>query len=81
MSMESVENARARLQVIIGEKELSLKELSEIGEGSIVELDSLEGEPVRLVVAGELFARGEVVVIDYNFGVRVTELVDSGSGT
>jgi len=46
-----------------------------LGEGSIIELDKLAGEPVDLLVNGKLIARGEVVVIDENFGVRVTDIV------
>jgi flagellar motor switch protein FliN/FliY len=43
--------------------------------GSIIELDKLTGEPVDILVNGKLIARGEVVVIDENFGVRITEIV------
>ena len=46
-----------------------------LGEGSIIELDKLAGEPVDLLVNGKLIAKGEVVVIDENFGVRVTDIV------
>ncbi|HUT66071.1 MAG TPA: FliM/FliN family flagellar motor switch protein, partial [Spirochaetota bacterium] len=45
------------------------------GEGTIVELDKLAGEPVDLLVNGKLIAKGEVVVIDENFGVRVTDII------
>jgi flagellar motor switch protein FliN/FliY len=46
-----------------------------LGEGSIIELDKLAGEPVDLLVNGKLIGKGEVVVIDENFGVRVTDIV------
>lgn len=47
-----------------------------MSSGSIVELDRLAGEPVDLLVNGRLVAKGEVVVIDENFGIRVTEIVN-----
>jgi flagellar motor switch protein FliN/FliY len=46
-----------------------------MGEGTIIELDKLAGEPVDILVNQKLIAKGEVVVIDENFGVRVTEIV------
>jgi flagellar motor switch protein FliN len=61
-------------QVVLGCKTLTLGELGAIGYGSIIELDSIAGEPVDLVAAGEVIAKGEVVVIDEHFGIRVTEL-------
>ncbi|HQH70538.1 MAG TPA: FliM/FliN family flagellar motor switch protein, partial [bacterium] len=45
------------------------------GPGSVVELDKLAGEPVDILVNGKLFAKGEVVVIDENFGVRITDIL------
>ena len=47
-----------------------------MGEGSIIELDKLAGEPVDLLVNNKLIAKGEVVVIDENFGVRVTDIIN-----
>ena len=54
---------------------MQIKEILGLGEGSIIELEKLAGEPVDLLVNGKLIAKGEVVVIDENFGVRVTEIV------
>ncbi|MEI0606968.1 flagellar motor switch protein FliN [Brachyspira pulli] len=65
--------------VELGRARLSIKEILSLGEGSIIELQKLAGEPVDLLVNGKLIARGEVVVIDECFGVRVTEIVDSVS--
>jgi flagellar motor switch protein FliN/FliY len=47
----------------------------ELGPGSILELDKLAGEPVDILVNSKLIAKGEVVVIDENFGVRVTDII------
>jgi flagellar motor switch protein FliN/FliY len=56
---------------------MSIKEILELGPGSVIELDRLAGEAVDLLVNGKLIAKGEVVVIDENFGFRVTDIVSS----
>lgn len=62
--------------VELGRTKLTLKEIMELGVGSLIELDKLTGEPVDIYVNNKLIARGEVVVIDENFGVRITEIVN-----
>mgnify|MGYP002683306600 CR=1 FL=1 len=52
-----------------------IREVLELGPGSVVELDKLAGEPVDILVNEKLFAKGEVVVIDENFGVRITDIL------
>ena len=64
------------VSVELGRKQMQIKEILELGPGKIIELEKLAGEPVDLLVNGKLLARGEVVVVDENFGVRITELVD-----
>ncbi len=64
------------ISVELGRKQMQIKEILELGPGKIVELEKLAGEPVDLLVNGKLLARGEVVVVDENFGVRITELID-----
>jgi len=63
------------LTVELGRTTKLVKDILGLGEGSIIELDKLAGEPVDLLVNGKLIAKGEVVVIDENFGVRVTDIV------
>ena len=63
------------LTVELGRTTKYVKDVLSLGEGSIIELDKLAGEPVDLLVNGKLIAKGEVVVIDENFGVRVTDIV------
>ncbi|MDA3901775.1 MAG: flagellar motor switch protein FliN [Spirochaetes bacterium] len=63
------------LTVELGRTKYLVKDVLGLGEGSIIELDKLAGEPVDLLVNGKLIAKGEVVVIDENFGVRVTDIV------
>lgn len=64
------------LTVELGRTKKSIKEILGMGEGTVLELDKLAGEPVDVLVNGKLIAKGEVVVIDENFGVRVTEIVN-----
>ena len=63
--------------VELGRARLSIREILELGAGSIIELQKSAGEPVDLLVNGKLIARGEVVVIDECFGVRITDIVNS----
>lgn len=59
----------------LGRTELPIAELLTLGPGSVIELNKLAGEPVDLLVNNKIIARGEVVVVDENFGVRVTSLL------
>lgn len=63
-----------QVTVLLGKSKKSIKEILELGRGSVIVLDRLAGEMVDVMVNGKLFARGEVVVIDDNYGVRITEL-------
>lgn len=64
-----------QVSVELGRTKRKIKEILELGQGSIIELDKLAGEPVDILVNRKLIAKGEVVVIDENFGVRITEIV------
>jgi flagellar motor switch protein FliN/FliY len=61
--------------VELGQTELTLKEIMELAEGSIIELNRLAGEPLDLKVGGQLIAQGEVVAVDDYYGIRVTNVV------
>jgi flagellar motor switch protein FliN len=63
------------MTVELGRTRRLIKDILGMGEGTIIELDKLAGEPVDILVNHKLIAKGEVVVIDENFGVRVTEIV------
>jgi flagellar motor switch protein FliN/FliY len=63
------------VSVELGRTKLVIKDLIQLGPGSIIELDKLIGEPVDLLVNDNLIARGEVVVFDENFGIRITDIV------
>ena len=62
------------MSVELGRTRRLIKDILSIGEGTIIELDKLAGEPVDILVNHKLIAKGEVVVIDENFGVRITEV-------
>ncbi|KON89079.1 flagellar motor switch protein FliN [Sporosarcina globispora] len=64
-----------QVTVELGRTKRSVKEILELSSGSIIELDKLAGEPVDILVNNRLIAQGEVVVIDENFGVRVTDII------
>ncbi|HEY9722500.1 MAG TPA: flagellar motor switch phosphatase FliY [Oscillatoriaceae cyanobacterium] len=64
-----------RVTVELGRTRMQIRDVLDLGKGSVVELDKLVGEPVDMLVNGKLIAKGEVVVIDENFGIRVTDIV------
>ncbi len=64
-----------QVTVELGRTKRSVKEILELSSGSIIELDKLAGEPVDILVNSKIVAKGEVVVIDENFGVRVTDII------
>lgn len=64
-----------QVTVELGRTKKLIRDILELSPGSVVELDKLAGEPVDVLVNGKLIAKGEVVVIDENFGVRITDIV------
>ena len=75
MKLATMKEIKVPVQVVLGETELDLGEIAGLHVGSIVGLRSFAGEPVDLVAAGETVAKGEVVVIDENFGIRLTRIL------
>lgn len=64
-----------RVTVELGRTKMNIEEVLRLGPGSVVELDKLAGEPVDVLVNERLIARGEVVVLDDRFGVRITDVL------
>lgn len=62
------------LSAILGETDISLKKVLDITKGSIIELDNKTAEPIKLLANGSEVARGEVVIIEDNFGLRITDI-------
>jgi flagellar motor switch protein FliN len=73
--LHRLEDVPVELAVEIGRTHMTIGETLGLGPGSIVSLNRLAGEPVDLLVNGKRIARGEVVVIDEEFGLRITEVV------
>jgi flagellar motor switch protein FliN/FliY len=67
--------------VELGRTRMSVRELLALSPGTVLELDRAAGSPADLLVNGRLIARGEVVVVDEDFGLRVTEIVDDASAS
>lgn len=64
-----------QLTVELGRTRLTIKNILQLGQGSVVELDGLAGEPMDIFVNGYLIAQGEVVVVDEKYGIRVTDII------
>ena len=79
IKMDLLMNLALNVSIELGRTEMQIKDILKLGIGSIVELNKLAGEPVDLLVNNKKFAEGEVVVIDENFGVRITGLVNSST--
>ena len=75
-NLDLLMNVPLKVTAELGTAKMLVQDILKLGAGSIVELDRLAGGPVDLLVNDKLVARGEVVAIDENFGVRVTELID-----
>ncbi|OIP35487.1 MAG: flagellar motor switch protein FliN [Deltaproteobacteria bacterium CG2_30_66_27] len=63
------------VMIEIGRTKMLIKDLLQLGQGSVIELDKMVGEPMDVFVNGKLIARGEVVVINEKFGIRLTDIV------
>ncbi|MBI2506088.1 MAG: flagellar motor switch protein FliN [Candidatus Latescibacteria bacterium] len=68
-------DVRLMVTIELGRTKKTVQQVLDLGEQSLIELDKSVGEPVNVMVNGRLFARGEVVTVSENFGVRITELV------
>ena len=65
------------ISVVLGRTKKSIKDILNFSTGSLIELDKLAEEPVEVLVNGKTIALGEVVVVDENFGVRITSIVSN----
>lgn len=75
-SIDRLLDVRLTLSVELGRRQLLVQEVLNLGQGSILDLQRSSAELVDVLINGKLIARGEVVVVDDNFGVRITSLVD-----
>lgn len=63
------------VSVELGRAKVVIKDLLQLGQGSVLELDKLAGEPLEVLINGKLVARGEVVVVNEKFGIRLTDII------
>jgi len=77
--LDMLHDVEMEVSAELGRTRMSVRELLSLAPGAVVELDRAAGSPADLLVNGRLIARGEVVVIDENFGIRITEIVSPGS--
>jgi flagellar motor switch protein FliN/FliY len=70
-----IKDVKVEISLRLGRTEKSLEALASMGEGTIVELDSMAGDAVDVLVEGKLVAKAEVVVVDENFGFRVVKML------
>jgi flagellar motor switch protein FliN/FliY len=75
-NLDLLMNVSLAVTAQLGTTKMLVQDILKLGTGSVVELDRLAGGPVDILVNEKLMARGEVVAVDENFGVRVTELLE-----
>lgn len=72
---DELEKIRVVASVELGRRKISYGELGSLAKGSVLELDRLAGEPLDLYVGERLIARGEAVVVNEKFGIRITDII------
>jgi flagellar motor switch protein FliN/FliY len=78
--MDLLMNVTLPVSVELGRASMTIQEVLAIYEGSVIELERVAGEPVDILVSGKLLGKGEVVVVDDKFGIRITELINRVEG-
>ena len=73
--LEMILDIPVRLSMEVGNTQISIRDLLQLGQGSVIELDRLAGEPLDVLVNGTLIAHGEVVVVNDKFGIRMTDVI------
>ncbi|MCR4289914.1 MAG: flagellar motor switch protein FliN [Candidatus Scalindua sp.] len=76
-NMDMLMDVHIPVLVELGKTEMLMRDVMALTPGSIIELDSLAGEPVKISVRGKIIAFGEVVVVDENFGVKITRIASA----
>lgn len=76
-NLDAILDVPVNLSLEVGRSKISIRNLLRLNQGSVVELDRLAGEPLDVLVNGTLVARGEVVVVNEKFGIRLTDVVSA----
>jgi flagellar motor switch protein FliN len=71
----NIDKVKVKLRAVVGSVEISLSDLEQLGENSIVELNELAGDPVFLYANDKLVSMGEIVVVNEKYGVRIIEVI------
>jgi flagellar motor switch protein FliN/FliY len=66
------------IRVLLGRTQLALRDIAQLGNGAVVELDCAPDDPVEIIVNDRVIAQGEVVVVSGNYGVRITKIAGRG---
>ncbi|TVR44033.1 MAG: flagellar motor switch protein FliN [Planctomycetota bacterium] len=75
-NLDLIRDIQVTLTVELGRTDMVIEEVMGLTPGKVIELDKLAGEPLDILINGKLLAKGEVVVVDENFGIRITSIVD-----
>jgi len=76
MQLDLIQNVAVNISVEVGRSSLRIRDLLRLGQGSVVELDRVAGEPLDVCVNNTVIARGEVVLVNERYGIRLTQVVD-----
>ena len=76
VQLELIQNVAVNISVEVGRSSLRIRDLLRLGQGSVVELDRVAGEPLDVCVNNTVIARGEVVLVNERYGIRLTQVVD-----
>lgn len=73
--LSRVLDIQVQVSVELGRTRMPIRQILQLNQGSVVDLDAIAGEPVDVLVNGQLIAKGDIVVVDNKFGVRLTSVV------
>jgi len=76
VQMELIQNVAVSISVEVGRASLRIRDLVRLGQGSVIELNRVAGEPLDVCVNGTVIARGEVVMVNDRYGIRLNQVVD-----
>ena len=76
VQLDLIQNVTDSISVEVGRSSLRIRDLVRLGQGSVVELDRVAGEPLDVCVNNTVIARGEVVLVNERYGIRLTQVVD-----
>ena len=76
VQLDLIQNVTVSISVEVGRSSLRIRDLVRLGQGSVVELDRVAGEPLDVCVNNTVIARGEVVLVNERYGIRLTHVVD-----